>query len=498
MKKITFTVLLLVLLVSVPAEAVFLDDFLVNTDHRIGPQGWCRIGVDGYGNFYITYVAADDTTSNAVGFVKKYNANGNLVAGPVQVTPASLYVEEGGMITVQQTGKLVVTWGLTPYPIYVPKHPYAQMLNSQLSPITPLFRADPEFDSLDSYNGAVMDVGMDQNANFTLIWRLSETNEAYYKRFDSLGTPLCASTRTSDYTQEPMLGVADNGKFVLALTARIFTPHSTTYPLAKVFDGSGTPILNQVMITCDGDTIYPNCATNVDTCLVGDFGDVALQENGNLMYVFSGCDDNEPFLCPYGRVFDSLGNPVSEIFKVNTENTNTDFNKPIVVTDGRGGYLVALSDSRYSPYYNGRRDLFLQRYDQLGNPIGMNFRVNNVLGSKATDRVNFGIACDGERVYVVWRDGRDPYTWDWDIYAEVIDLDLVGTYVLGDANFDQKITLSDVIFAVNYIFKGKPLPEGDVLVADVNGDCQVSLVDVIYEVNYIFGKGPPFVPGCLP
>jgi len=171
---------------------------------------------------------------------------------------------------------------------------------------------------------------------------------------------------------------------------------------------------------------------------------------------------------------------------------------PKVVADGHGGYVVAWTDARNQEYVNGRRDVFLQRVDSLGNPIGMNFRVNDVKSSKGYDEVAFDVACDGQRVYVVWGDRRDFADWSWDIYAQVMDLDLVGTYIQGDVNFDQQITLSDVIFTVNYIFKGRPLPEGDVLVADVNGDCKVTLVDVIYTVNYVFGKGPPPVQGCLP
>ena len=99
---------------------------------------------------------------------------------------------------------------------------------------------------------------------------------------------------------------------------------------------------------------------------------------------------------------------------------------------------------------------------------------------------------------MVWSDRRDFNNWNWDIYAQVMDLDLVGTYIIGDVNFDQQISLADVIFSVSYLFRGNPLPEGDILVADVNGDCTVSLSDVIYMVNWVFGKGPPFVPGCLP
>ncbi len=62
----------------------------------------------------------------------------------------------------------------------------------------------------------------------------------------------------------------------------------------------------------------------------------------------------------------------------------------------------------------------------------------------------------------------------------------------GYINSDGLINLSDIIYAVNYIFKGGPPPIPRIDIGDVNCDCKVNLVDIIYLVNYIF-KG-----GCKP
>lgn len=68
------------------------------------------------------------------------------------------------------------------------------------------------------------------------------------------------------------------------------------------------------------------------------------------------------------------------------------------------------------------------------------------------------------------------------------------TFVLkalrGDANGDGKVTVSDVVFLVNYLFKGgrAPLP---FLSGDANCDTKVTISDVVYLVNYLFKGGPP-------
>jgi hypothetical protein len=63
-------------------------------------------------------------------------------------------------------------------------------------------------------------------------------------------------------------------------------------------------------------------------------------------------------------------------------------------------------------------------------------------------------------------------------------------FIRGDANGDNVITSADIIYAVNFIFKGGPAPV-PLLAADVNKDGTVNASDFIYLVNYIFKGGPP-------
>lgn len=63
----------------------------------------------------------------------------------------------------------------------------------------------------------------------------------------------------------------------------------------------------------------------------------------------------------------------------------------------------------------------------------------------------------------------------------------------GDANSDQVIDLGDIVYLLNYLFKGDippcPMETGD---ATCNG--VVDLGDVIYLLNYLFKGGDP--PAC--
>lgn len=61
----------------------------------------------------------------------------------------------------------------------------------------------------------------------------------------------------------------------------------------------------------------------------------------------------------------------------------------------------------------------------------------------------------------------------------------------GDANGDGSVSVSDVVYTINYLFKGGPAPQ---YCGDANGDGNLSVSDVVYMINYLFKGGPP--PVC--
>jgi len=80
---------------------------------------------------------------------------------------------------------------------------------------------------------------------------------------------------------------------------------------------------------------------------------------------------------------------------------------------------------------------------------------------------------------------------DSSLYSKPFSLTV---YTEGDANSDGIISLSDVIFLVNYIFKsGSPAPV-PLIAGDPNCDNQITLSDVIRLVNYIFNKPGDWAP----
>ena len=63
-------------------------------------------------------------------------------------------------------------------------------------------------------------------------------------------------------------------------------------------------------------------------------------------------------------------------------------------------------------------------------------------------------------------------------------------YIVGDANGDSTINSADVVYLIDYLYRGgpAPCPNG---AGDVNCDCIINSADVTYLIDYIFRGGPP-------
>lgn len=67
--------------------------------------------------------------------------------------------------------------------------------------------------------------------------------------------------------------------------------------------------------------------------------------------------------------------------------------------------------------------------------------------------------------------------------------------VPGDASGDSLVDLADVVFLVNYLYRGGSEPcicEA----ADANSDCLIDLGDLVYLLNYLFKGSYGPLPGC--
>jgi len=69
-------------------------------------------------------------------------------------------------------------------------------------------------------------------------------------------------------------------------------------------------------------------------------------------------------------------------------------------------------------------------------------------------------------------------------------------YLCGDCNGDGVVDVGDVVWEINYLFKGGP-PQQPYAAGDVNCDGIEDIGDVVYKINYLFKAGPEPCLNCL-
>ena len=105
------------------------------------------------------------------------------------------------------------------------------------------------------------------------------------------------------------------------------------------------------------------------------------------------------------------------------------------------------------------------------------------------------VADNQPTVYLRWTMGTTDAGWSYCGW-NIDDIQVVAYeygVVPGDANGDGNVSVSDVVYIINYLFKGGPAPD-PLLSSDVDCNGNVNVSDVIYLINYLFKGGPP--PGC--
>jgi hypothetical protein len=113
-------------------------------------------------------------------------------------------------------------------------------------------------------------------------------------------------------------------------------------------------------------------------------------------------------------------------------------------------------------------------------------------------------AGEGDFHYAGWHTNYDVVdSLDFPYLKEVVKMCLATLvtlsqpfdYVIGDVNWDRKIDLSDVVFLINYLYKGGPYPD-PWEIADVNCDKKLYISDLVYLITYLYKNGPAPPHAC--
>ncbi len=140
---------------------------------------------------------------------------------------------------------------------------------------------------------------------------------------------------------------------------------------------------------------------------------VAIDGNGNYVVVWrslgqESAGDNGGI---YLRRYSAAGAPLGGDLLVNTFTTNTQ-DSPAIAMDNAGNYVVAWASTGQDGIERG---IYAQRFDSAGQPAGSEFRVNTFTGG---DEAFPAVAMDADGDFVVAWDTANPSGSQYDVYAQ--------------------------------------------------------------------------------
>lgn len=495
-------------LIAPAASAVVIkNDFRVNDDTTIMFQWTPQVGFDSSGNFVVVwgsyrrdYMGVEIYKQN---FFRRFDSLGNPLGEVVLFSDSSAHlINVSPSVSVHADGHFVIAWASlldvggpsAEYDIWV------EQFDKLGNPITSTTRVDVDRPSV-FQDGLAKDyrpsVSVDSAGNYVVCWQTDDStgHGIWGQLFNANGTRRGSNFKISDPTgsslnftavaQFPNVKMHADGSWIVTWQGYVLTQNGNNYmPAARIYNADGSPKTPMVGL------IVPWVGLSL-----GNMPDVDLAPGGKYVFTWNGNDNSFSFPnnAIYTQIFDSLLNPVSGfVLASDVEDLGTIWNTPRVKVAADGSYLIIWYDSR-----NHLGDLWGQRFDANGNPVGVNYRLNSITNSlNAYSEFDYGLDIRGDKVVLVWADARNIYTYNMDVYAKIARFQDIGIYIPGDLDMDGQVSLADVMVSVNHIFRQYPLYP--LHPADVNADCQVTLADVIAMVNYLFH--PPWQlkqSGCM-
>ena len=86
---------------------------------------------------------------------------------------------------------------------------------------------------------------------------------------------------------------------------------------------------------------------------------------------------------------------------------------------------------------------------------------------------------------------RDVFVGEEDGGINFFSRDGGTSFLRGDVNVTGVVNSADIIYMVNFVFKGGPEPQPVLPAGDVNCSATITSSDIIYLVNFVFKGGPP-------
>ncbi len=375
MSKLWIGVLLGMLVLNfswVDVQAIVIkDDFVVNDDTTEGNHNDPTVGLNNDGKALIVWEDSRNASCNIYG--QHYNESGVATDSNLKVsTQSGNTIEYNPSIAVEQDGSFLVVW----------RTGYAQRYSADG------IIQDSTFQLFSSDIKYYVDIAIDTTGTIIMVWRRNVSGSGYeifMQRFnssgDSLGPKIIVNDdETSESQNNPNIALDGRGKFMVVWEDERNGTNNEIY--GQLFDETGAPVDSNFLIN-DTTGSFSHKKPSVATDFAGRFL-VTWNDNRN---------GNDKI---YGQFYDNTGTPVNNNFLINDDEGSSGKYSSSCAMDSAGNAVVVWYDGRTGGYH-----IHCQRFTSTGDTIGSNFQVDENLGSENSHKPKVYMNKGGEFI-VVW------------------------------------------------------------------------------------------------
>jgi hypothetical protein len=338
------------------------SEFQANT-YINGTQGEAALAADGTGRFVVIW--RSNQAPDPVGvFGQRFDAAGVPLGSEFHVNTYTTSHQALPAVASDPAGNFLVTWssGFDSDQDGDDWGVFAQRFDASGTPLGGEFQVNT-YTTGRQWRPAV---AADAAGNFVVTWdsccgQDGDSSGVFARRFDAAGIPLGLEFAVNTYTtagqDDPAVAADPMGGFVVAWAG------SPGDVFARRFDSTGTPLGAEVQVNTytSGSQFRPS---------------VASDSAGNFLVVWesvNGQDGDSSGV--FGQRYASTGAPLGPEFRANTSTADRE-SDPTVACDGGGSCIVAWTNEVVGSQGGFANDVFAQRYDATGSPIGGEFQVN--------------------------------------------------------------------------------------------------------------------------
>jgi len=382
------------------ATSMVLEDFQVNQNVGKCVQANPAVAMNGQGDFAITWIDFRDHYQASV-FARCFDKYGKPRGPSFRVSE----VAHSPAIGMDEAGNFVITY----VEIHRPHDPFifAKRYNCFGEPIGGRIKVHD--DPWNAYNWQQSpDIAVRRDGKFIITWvdqrpghpypYLNIYAQRFHAKGDTVG--LGGNFQVNDEIKknecwQPAVSFSDNGNFLITWEDK----RNGNFDIyAQHFDSTGHRLQGNFRV--DNDT--QNKSQNHPV--------VAMSETGN--FVIAWEDNRTDNWNIFAQCYDFNGIALTTNFKVNEE-VGTDYDRmPEISTDRNGNFDIVWKDGAKE-----YADVYIQRFNASGQPLGSNIRINDDPGKSLQGRPSIAKSPTGKTI-VAWNDFRNG---DEDIYAQLYD-----------------------------------------------------------------------------